>query len=61
MIHRTIPQIFALLKRNYGQLSLQQLKQRESDMDNFVYDLTVHLNIVFNKIQEFQDICNLVE
>ena len=61
MIHHTVPQFFAFLKQNYEQLSSQQLKQRESDMDNIMYDPTAHVNIVLNKIQDFQDICNLVE
>ena len=61
MIHHSIPRIFNFLKINYGQISPQQLKQRETEMDNMVYDPSSHVNSVFNKLQEFQDICNLVD
>ena len=61
MIHHSIPRIFNFLKINYGQVSPQQLKQRETEMDNVVYDPSSHVNSVFNKLQEFQDIYNLVD
>ena len=60
MIHANIPEIFNFLRVNYGQLSPQQLKERESNLDNYNYDPSTHINTVFNKIQDFQDICYLV-
>ena len=60
MIHQSIPEIFNYLKKSYGQLSPQQLKQREMDIDTLVYDPATNVNTVFIKIQEYQDICQLV-
>ena len=60
MIHANIPEIFIFLRANYGQLSPQQLEERESNLDNYNYDPSTHINTVFNKIQDFQDICYLV-
>lgn len=60
MIHQSLPEIFNFLKLNYGQLSPHQLKQKESEIDNLVYDPETHINTIFNKIQNFQDICQLV-
>ena len=60
MIHQSIQEIFNFLKINYGQLSPQQLKEREASIDNLVYDPSTHINSVFNRIQQFQDICALV-
>ena len=36
MIHHSIPRIFNFLKINYEQVSPQQLKQRETEVDNMV-------------------------
>ena len=60
MIHQSIPQIFSYLMRSYGQLSPQHLKQRENEIDNLTYDPATNVNTVFNRIQEYQEICQLV-
>ena len=60
MIHQSIPEIFNYLKKSYGQSYPQQLKQREMDIDTLVYDPATNMNTVFIKIQEYQDICQLV-
>ena len=60
MIHQFLPETFNFLRLTYGQLSPCQLKQRESEIDNLVYYPETHTNAVFNTIQNFQDICQLV-
>ena len=61
MIHESIPAIFSFLMQTYGQLSPQELNERERELDNFVFDPSGHVNMVFNRLQEFQDICILVQ
>ena len=60
MIQYFILEIFNFLRANYEQLSSQQLQERETNLDNYVYVPSSHIRTFFNKIQEFQDICQLV-
>ena len=54
-----ISDIFTFLQTTYGRLTPAQLKQRETEIDNIIYDPTQNIDQVFNKIQKFQDICTL--
>lgn len=60
MIHTPIPDIFTFLGNTYGKLSPQQLRQREKVIDDIIFDPTKNVDTVFNKIQEFQDLCQLL-
>ena len=61
MINETIPEIVTFLRDTYGQLSSAQLKERERDIDNMVYNPATTIDSVFNKIQDFQDMCILLQ
>ena len=61
MINDPIPSIFTFLRDNYGKLAPAQLKERETEIDNLVYDPSQNVDIIFNKIQEFQDLCTLLD
>ena len=60
MINSPIQDIFTFLITTYGNLSPAQLRQREQVIDNFTYDPTQNVDTIFNKIQEFQDLCVLL-
>ena len=61
MINESIPQIITFLRDTYGQLSPSQLKERERAIDDMIYNPATTIDSVFNKIQEFQDICILLQ
>ena len=61
MINETIPEIATFLRNTYGQLSPAQLKEHERAIDDMVYNPATTINSVFNKIQDFQDICILLQ
>ena len=60
MVHQTIPEILQYVMKTYGQLSPRQLKDRENEIDQLLYDPATNVNTVFGRIQEYQDICHLV-
>ena len=59
-IKDSVLDIFDFLKKLYGRLSPAQLKQKETILDNFIYDPAQNADTVFNKIQEFNDLCTLL-
>ena len=59
MLNNSIPDIFTFLSTTYGQLSPGELKEHENKINNLVYDLSHNADTVFNKIQEFEDLCTL--
>lgn len=61
MINDTIPMIFGFLRDTYGNLSPSQLKARERVIDDMIYNPSLTIDSVFNKIQDFQDICILLQ
>ena len=46
--------------KTYGHLSPLELKERERGLDDMIYDPSQNVDSVFNKIQDFQDICTLI-
>ena len=61
MINNTIPEIINFLRNTYGQLSPSQLKERERAIDDMIYDPSQPIDSVFNKIQDFHDLCTLIQ
>ena len=57
MIQCDISTIFDFLRSTYGRLSPTQLKTKENEIDSIIHDLSCNVDIVFNKIQDFQDLC----
>ena len=53
--------IFGFLRDTYGNLSPSQLKARERVIDDMIYNPSLTIDSVFNKIQDFQDICILLQ
>ena len=45
----------------YGQLLPAELKEREKQIDDMVYNPSKGIDTVFNKIQEYQDLCALLQ
>ena len=60
MLNDSIPDIFNFLTTTYGELSPSELKEREVMVDDMVYDPSENIDTVFNKIQEYQDLCTLL-
>ena len=60
-ITSSILDIFEFLKKSYGRLSPGQLKEKETILDNMVYDPATNVDTVFNKIQEFNELCTLLD
>ena len=55
-----IPDILDFLQNTYGKLTTGQLKAKEAEVDDTVYDPSVSVDSVFNKVQDLQDICTLL-
>ena len=55
----TIQEIFTFLKDSYGDISKAVLKERERAVDDMIYDPSQTVDSVFNKIDDFQDLCVL--
>ena len=60
MITSTISAIFTILRDIYGYLSPSQLKEYKRNIDDMIYDPSQNIDSVFNKVQEFQDLCTLL-
>ena len=61
MINDTIPEIITFLRDTYGKLSPSQLKERERVIYHMIYDPSQPIDSVFNKIQDFNDLCMLIQ
>ena len=61
MIHESIPTVFKYLQRNYGQLTKQELNEREDTMKGRVYVPITRVESTFDKIKLFQNLCILTE
>ena len=57
MIQCSIQDIFDFLRTTYGKLSPAQLKAKENTIDSIIYDPSCNVDTIFNKIQDFQDLC----
>ena len=60
MINSLIPDIITFLVDTYGKLSPSQLRERERVIDDMTYDPAQNIDTVFNKTQNFQELCILL-
>ena len=60
MIDDSLHDIFTFLRITYGKITTGQLKAKEMEVDQMVYDPSTSVETIFNKIQDFQDICGLI-
>ena len=60
MLNDSIPDIFKSLRTTYGEVLPSELKERELQVDYMIYDPSLTIDTVFNKIQEYQDLCILL-
>ena len=60
MVNDTIPDIFTFLHESYGKITTGQFKVMESVIDDLVYDHSMNVDEIFNKIQDFQYLCLLI-
>ena len=58
-IDHSIPTIIKYLFEEYGELSPEELQQKEDDVKNYVYDTTLPVSAVFNEIEHLQDLHDL--
>ena len=61
MIQCSIPDILDFLRTTYGKLSPAQLKEEENDVDSLICDPSCNVDTIFNKIQDFQDLCTMLD
>ena len=61
MINETIPETFTFSRNTDGQLSPAQFKEQERAIEDMMYNPTTTIDSIFNKIQDFQDICILLQ
>ena len=60
MVNDAIPDIFSFLHKSYGKITTGQFKVMESEIDDLIYDPATNVDKIFNKIQDFQDLCLLI-
>ena len=60
MVNDAIPDIFSFLHKPYGKITTGQFKVVESEIDDLIYDPATNVDTIFNKIQDFQDLCLLI-
>ena len=56
----SIPEIFTFFQNTCGKLTTGQLKAKEAEVDDTMYDPSLSVDSVFNKVQDLQDICTLL-
>lgn len=59
MLDSSIPDIIKYLQDTYGRITEQELSDREEALKKYVYDTSSPVDMVFNKINWFQDLCGL--
>ena len=59
MIHDSIPDIINYLTTNFCRMTEEELNMREDEVKNFAFDPEQPVEIVFNKIKAFQDVCTM--
>ena len=57
MINESIPEILESLQSNYGQITKEQLVEKEDEVKNFDYNPHTPVNKVFTEISLLQDLC----
>ena len=58
-LHTSIPNIIKYLFKEYGELSPDELFQKEDEVKAFVYDASQPVSIVFNEIMTLRDLFEL--
>ena len=56
----SIPDTIQFLQNTFGKLTTCQLKGKEAEVDDTIYDPSRSVDSVFNKVQDLQDICTLL-
>ena len=59
MLNDNVPDMFTFLTDTYEQLFPAELKEREKQIEDMLYNPSQGIDTVFNKIQEYQDLCAL--
>ena len=60
MIPSDIPAILAFLQNTYGKISPTHLMEKEDELKDFIYDPTQPIDVIFNNIDRFSNLCELV-
>ena len=59
MINKSILEIMEYLQQNYREITIEELSDLEDEVKRFTYDLSTPVDSVFNKLNNFQDLCIL--
>ena len=60
MVNDDIPAIFEHLLTTYGEVSDEDLLDRESDIKSYTYDAVKSVDDVFNKLSKHQELASLM-
>ena len=61
MLDASIPTIIEYLQNTYGRITEQELSDREETLKKTIYDASEPVDMIFNKINWFQDLCELCD
>ena len=61
MIHDSLPKIMDHLMKNYGQVTLEDMHDKEQEVISMTYDPNTPVDTVFSAVDKFRDLCILTE
>ena len=61
MIHEPLPRIMDHLMKNYGQVTLEDMHDKEQEIISMTYDLSTPVDTVFSVVDKFRDLCILTD
>jgi len=61
MIHEPLPSIMDHLMSNYGQVTLEDMHDKEQDVISMTYDPNTPVDTVFSAVDRFRDLCILTQ
>ena len=61
MIHDSLPKIMDHLMKNYGQVTLEDMHDKEQEVISMTYDPATPVDTVFSVVDKFRDLCILTE
>ena len=61
MIHKSLPKIMEHLMKNYGQVTLEDMHNKEQALISIHYDPNTPVDSVFSAVDKFWDLCILTD
>ena len=61
MIYKSLPKIMEHLMKNYGQVMLEDMHDKEQSLISMHYDPNTPVDSVFSAVDKFRDLCKLID